>query len=89
LVSGALNLDVDRKQFAGEEKERTFAALLATYFNHGGLHAQVTSLDPNELIEAQKTPALYRDLRVRVTGYSGVFVDIPTRLQNDIIKRLQ
>ena len=46
-------------------------------------------MNADELIEAQKTPELYRDLRVRVTGYSGVFVDIPTRLQNDIIKRLQ
>ena len=38
---------------------------------------------------AQKNPDAHRDLRVRVTGYSGVFVDICERLQNDIIKRFE
>lgn len=89
LVSGALNLDVDPKQFQGENGKDLFAALLAVYFNRGGLHAQVTCADVNELTDAQIHPALHRDLRVRVTGYSGVFVDICKRLQDDIIARLK
>lgn len=89
LVSGALNLDIDPKQFSGETGKALFSALLATYFNQGGLHAQVTSADVNALIDAQKNPHLHRDLRVRVTGYSGIFVDICQRLQNDIIERLK
>ena len=89
LASGALNLDIDPKQFAGETGEVMFSALLAKYFNQGGLHAQVTSVDVNDLIDAQKNPHLHRDLRVRVTGYSGVFVDICKRLQDDIIARLK
>ena len=89
LLSGALNLDVDTKQFAGEEGRAIFAALLATYLNRGGLHAQVTAVRPEDLVDAQKNPHLHRDLRVRVTGYSGVFVDICRRLQDDIINRLQ
>lgn len=89
LVSGALNLDVDPKDFADEEGHRVFAALLAAYFNQGGLHAQVTSANADQLIEAQRNPQDYRDLRVRVTGYSGVFVDICKRLQDDIIDRMK
>lgn len=89
LVSGALNLDIDPKQFAGEEGEALFAALLAAYFNAGGLHAQVTAASVSDLIDAQQNPHLHRDLRVRVTGYSGVFVDICKRLQDDIIERLK
>ncbi len=89
LLSGALNLDIDPRQFPGESGKRTFSALLATYFNRGGLHAQVTSVSPEQLIEAQLHPHEHRDLRVRVTGYSGVFVDICERLQNDIIERLK
>ncbi len=89
LLSGALNLDVDPAQFAGEAGRAVFAALLATYFNQGGLHAQVTAADVNDLIDAQQNPHLHRDLRVRVTGYSGVFVDICHRLQDDIIARLK
>jgi len=89
LVSGALNLDVDPKQFEGEQGHAIFAALLATYFNRGGLHAQVTATSLDDLLDAQKNPHLHRDLRVRVTGYSGVFVDICDRLQKDIIERLK
>ncbi len=89
LLSGALNLDVSPKDFEGEQGAMLFATLLATYFNAGGLHAQVSCADVNKLIDAQKNPELYRDLRVRVTGYSGIFVDICKRLQNDIIERFK
>ena len=89
LVSGALNLDVDPKQFAGENGKAMFAALLATYFNSGGLHAQVTTANVEDLIDAQIHPNAHRDLRVRVTGYSGIYVDICKKLQDDIIERLK
>jgi formate C-acetyltransferase len=89
ILSGALNLDISPDQFRGEEGRMMFGALLGTYFNRGGLHAQVSCADVNELIDAQKHPERHRDLRVRVTGYSGIFVDICKRLQDDIIARFQ
>ena len=89
VLSGALNLDVDPKQFAGESGRALFASLLGVYLNRGGLHAQVTSVDPRELIDAKAHPEQHRDLRVRVTGYSGIFVDMPERLQNDMIERMK
>jgi formate C-acetyltransferase len=42
-----------------------------------------------DLLDAQQNPHLHRDLRVRITGYSGVFVDITKTLQDDIIERLK
>ena len=89
FVSGALNLDVDRKQFEGDVGEMVFGSLLATYFERGGLHAQVTSVRPEDLRDAQINPHLHKDLRVRITGYSGVFVDISRPLQDDIIERMK
>lgn len=89
LVSGSLNLDVDPNQFSGENGRVAFSALLATYFNQGGLHAQVSATSADELIDAQKNPYLHRDLRIRITGYSGVFVDVCEKLQNDIIERFK
>lgn len=89
LLSGALNLDIDANDFAGEENQALFSALLATYFNRGGLHAQISCTSAETLRNAQKNPHAYRDLRVRITGYSGVFVDVCERLQNDIIKRFE
>lgn len=89
LLSGALNLDISPNDFKGEDGARLFSILLATYFNSGGLHAQVSSADVNRLIDAQDNPEQHRDLRVRVTGYSGIFVDICKRLQDDIIERFK
>lgn len=89
FVSGALNLDVDPKQFQKEDGIDVFASILAVYFNRGGLHAQVTSVSREELLDAQINPQLHRDLRVRITGYSGIFVDISRPLQNDIIERMK
>jgi len=88
-LSGALNLDVDPKQFEGNKGSALFGAMLAVYFNRGGLHAQVTSACVEDILDAQIHPHLHRDLRVRVTGYSGVFVDICKALQDDIIERLK
>ena len=89
ILSGALNLDVSPDQFAGEQGRTIFGALLGTYFNRGGLHAQVSCADVNQLIDAKAHPESHRDLRVRVTGYSGIFVDICSRLQDDIIERFK
>ena len=88
-LSGALNLDVDPKQFEGDDGIALFGAMLAVYFNRGGLHAQVTSVSAEDLLDAQLHPHLHRDLRVRVTGYSGVFVDICKSLQDDTIDRMR
>ncbi len=89
LLSGALNLDLDKKLLEDEGGASVLDVLLGVYFNQGGLHAQVSCVSADDLIDAQKNPHLHRDLRVRVTGYSGVFVDICKRLQDDIINRLK
>lgn len=89
LASGALNLDVDANAYAGENGLALFSALLAAYFNQGGLHAQVSATTADLLKKAKQSPSEHRDIRVRVTGYSGVFVDMCERLQDDIIARFE
>ncbi|WP_438358464.1 glycine radical domain-containing protein, partial [Bilophila wadsworthia] len=44
-------------------------------------------LDNNTLIEAQKHPEQYRDLIVRVAGYSAYFVELSREVQDDILSR--
>lgn len=87
FMSGSLNVDLQKKDFEGEKGLEIFSALFASYFNRGGLHAQISVNNAEELVDAQRDPDAHRDLRVRVTGYSGVFVDICEELQNDIIER--
>ncbi len=89
LLSGALNLDISSSDFEGENGRKNFSALMGSYFNRGGLHAQVSCAKREELIDAQKNPDAHRDLRVRITGYSGIFVDIDKRLQEDVIRRFE
>lgn len=87
LLSGALNLDINPDEYKGESGIAVFGAILGEYFNRGGLHAQVTAVNADTLIDAKKHPESHRDIRVRVTGYSGIFVDICEKLQDDIIER--
>nr|WP_303327838.1 glycine radical domain-containing protein [Bilophila wadsworthia] len=44
-------------------------------------------MDNNTLIEAQKHPEQYRDLIVRVAGYSAYFVELSREVQDDILSR--
>jgi len=64
-----------------------FIALLKTYFQRGGLHIQFNAISAETLLEAQNSPELYRDLMVRVSGYSARFTDLPRAVQNDIVSR--
>jgi trans-4-hydroxy-L-proline dehydratase len=63
------------------------AALVRAYFGLNGHHVQFNVVDAATLRAAQKHPEKYRDLIVRVAGYSDYFVDIGAELQNEIIKR--
>jgi pyruvate formate-lyase/glycerol dehydratase family glycyl radical enzyme len=63
------------------------AHLIRTYFRLGGHHIQFNVIDAETLRNAQKNPEMYRDLIVRVAGYSDYFVDIGKELQDEIISR--
>ena len=89
FASGSLNLDVQPSMFGGEKGEKLFENILKTYFDNGGLHVQVSCQDVNELIDAQIHPENHRDLTVRVTGYSGIFVDMTKAVQDYVIARMK
>ncbi len=65
------------------------ANLVRTYFRLDGHHVQFNVVDAATLRAAQKHPEKYRDLIVRVAGYSDYFVDIGTELQEEIISRTE
>ncbi|MBN2239522.1 MAG: hypothetical protein JW712_07095, partial [Dehalococcoidales bacterium] len=64
-----------------------YAHLLETFFERGGFHIQVNILDRNTLLAAQENPDQYRNLLVRVAGFSAYFVNLPRALQDEIISR--
>lgn len=57
------------------------------YSIHDGHHIQFNVFDKQTLLEAQKHPDDYRDLIVRVAGYSDYFRNLDEELQNEIINR--
>jgi pyruvate formate-lyase/glycerol dehydratase family glycyl radical enzyme len=63
--------------------------LVRTYFQMDGHHLQFNVVTAETLREAQKDPQKYRDLIVRVAGYSDYFVDLGEELQNEIIRRTE
>ncbi len=71
------------------ENREKFAALIDTFFRNGGQHIQFNIVDAQELREAKKHPELYRDLIVRVGGFSAYFVYLTPELQDDIIARTE
>jgi len=74
---------------AGEDGIEKLAHLIRSYFKLNGHHIQLNVVSADLLRDAQKHPEKYRDLVVRVAGYSDYFVDIAVDLQNEIIKRTE
>ena len=63
--------------------------LVRTYFKLDGHHIQFNVVDAETLRAAQRTPEQYRDLIVRVAGYSDYFCDLGKSLQDEIIARTE
>jgi len=61
--------------------------LVRTLFDNGGYHIQFNVLDTELLRDAQKHPENYRDLVVRVAGFSAFFTSLHEGVQNEVIER--
>lgn len=72
---------------AGDNGLKNFASVVRSYFDHKGMHVQFNVIDKETLLAAQKNPENYRDLVVRVAGYSAQFVVLAKEVQDDIINR--
>lgn len=72
-----------------EEDLKKLVSLIRAYFNMGGHHIQFNIVDTQTLLDAQKEPENYKDLLVRVAGYSDYFNDMTEQLQNEIIARTE
>ncbi len=75
--------------FDGDDSYNCLTSLIRSYFTMDGHHIQFNVVDAATLRDAQKHPELYRDLIVRVAGYSDYFNDLGEDLQNEIIERTE
>ena len=72
-----------------DEDIAKLASLIRSYFALGGHHIQFNMVDTETLHAAQRCPEEYRDLLVRVAGYSDYFNDMNADLQADVIARTE
>jgi len=84
-----LNQKFSPSFFEDEESYNNITALIRSYFSLDGHHIQFNVVNAETLKDAQKHPERYRDLIVRVAGYSDYFNDLGDDLQNEIIRRTE
>ncbi len=84
-----LNVRFTPALFNRESDIKKCASFVRTYFKFGGHHVQFNIVDTATLLDAQKHPENYKNLLVRVAGYSDYFNDMTEQLQNEIIARTE
>jgi formate C-acetyltransferase len=72
-----------------EEDIRKLGHLIRSYFTLGGHHIQFNIVDTATLLAAQACPSDYKDLMVRMAGYSDYFNDMNADLQQEVIERTE
>jgi len=73
--------------FTRDDGVQKFKAMMGAFFAGGGMQMQVNVVDSGTLRAAQEKPEDYKDLVVRVAGFSAYFIELHKDLQNDIIQR--
>lgn len=89
IRGGLLNLKFHPSALRGESGSKNLLALVKTYFDGPGFHVQFNVVDSKMLRDAQEHPENYRDLVVRVAGFSAYWVEMSRALQDQVIARTE
>jgi formate C-acetyltransferase len=84
-----LNMKLSPASVAGPAGTKKLMALIRSVCDMKMWHIQFNIINRETLLAAQKNPEKYRNLLVRVAGYSAYFVDLTPALQNEIIRRTE
>jgi len=82
-----MNMKLPPDQLESRKGRDNVLRLVRTLFENGGYHIQFNVLNTEILRDAQKNPEKYRDLVVRVAGFSAFFTKLHVGVQNEIIER--
>ena len=73
-----------------EEDRQKLLFLVHTFFeDYGGKHVQFNVIDRQTLVDAKAHPENYRNLIVRVAGYSALWVELSEAIQDELIARTE
>lgn len=84
-----LNLRFPEDAVSGVEGRDILVSFVDEYINKQGMHVQFNIMSSEKMRAAQKNPELYKDMLVRVAGYSAYFVELGKPLQDDLISRTE
>ena len=90
-ISGATvtNFNLDNAYAKNDEIFEKTVKMLETFFKNGGIQFQLNHTSRDELLSAKATPEKYKQLKVRVTGYSDYFINLNSAVQESIIQRYE
>ena len=86
---GPLTIELSDTMFRNAESIEKTARFVRTFIQRGGHQMQINAVNREKLLDAKKHPEKYRNLIVRVWGWSGYFVELDECYQNQIIKRME
>ena len=89
LIGGvAVNMKFSKKSL-GEQSLITMRNIIETFLKRGGFEIQINVIDKETLEKARINPEAYRDLVVRIGGYSDYFVKLSENMQAEVILRTE
>lgn len=84
-----MNVKIHPTAIKGQEGSKKLIELVRSYMRQGGFHVQFNVVDSKILKDAQKNPQNYRDLMVRVAGFTQYWVEIGRQVQDELIARTE
>jgi formate C-acetyltransferase len=87
LNGGPLTLEFASSMFAEEDSIRKLAMLIKYFISRRGHQLQLNAVNPDRMREAQRNPDAYRQLVVRIWGWSAYFVELDKPFQDHVIAR--
>lgn len=85
--STVTNVMIDEQLIQQDSNFEKTVDLFEAYFKKGGVHFQLTYVSREDLLHARCNPEQYRNLRVRVSGFSDYYTKLNEAIQDDIIAR--
>lgn len=84
-----MNLRFTEDAVAGLNGRNNLSSFIKTYMEKRPMHVQFNIMSAETMKKAQSNPELYKDMLVRVAGYSAYFVELSKPLQDDLIQRTE
>ncbi len=84
----AVNMKFGASWLKGDTLDKMIS-LIETFMERGGFELQINAVNRETLLEAKKNPEEYRDLVVRIGGYSDYFIHLSPAMQEEIIQRTE